>query len=524
MWAKLDEVFTGPALNLLETRMREISDRLIANAFDGNLFINKIESFIRDSLKKVIKLVPIEKLLEFVRESKGMVDGFLGTARNLIDTVSDIANGGSRALFPLLMDLIKPLVQNPVLKEAHSKIQLGAEAMQQVHEGTTAILDHGQTLIEVAELLESIVEQGPAGAAVTELAKEVSAKDENGGSESLQPVDLYMQILDQLQPHLEAMIENIFTVMRSSGFAAPMIEHAEAGLAVPRKVCEYAEPLKDFHTQYNQFHEIVHRNSIIHNAKYYMTFFVGEDIFNFLGFIDEKITDGCKMVTTLADKYDQFRGAMDQISNFVKTASSFGENIIKKITAIPPVKQVTGGLPSGKVSRRKLNKLDYPEKLIDSTLLTLDQKLSRLPKMTFADGFMEDFDILSKTVLQLSKSAAGQAGPPQDGACGSIGPVRESILPKSVSVDTGVGLVEAKLKARALEAIKSIEKGYQDFLENATVIVNSLGGGFDDLSSDIPYDILFAAVDTMKELTGKADMVTGFIADVSMCALGIRLT
>ena len=125
--------------------------------------------------------------------------------------------------------------------------------------------------------------------------------------------------------------------------------------------------------------------------------------------------------------------------------------------------------------------------------------------MTFMDGFTEDFDKLSKTVLQLSKSKAGEA---------------------DASVATGVGFVEAELKARALEAIENIETRYRRFLANATVIINNLAGGFESLGSDqfesnAAFRALFAAVEIMNEVTGKAEMATDLIADVSMCASAV---
>ena len=125
--------------------------------------------------------------------------------------------------------------------------------------------------------------------------------------------------------------------------------------------------------------------------------------------------------------------------------------------------------------------------------------------MTFMDGFIEDFDILSKAVLQMSKSKAGEA---------------------DTLVDTGIGFVEAELKARALEAIENIETRYQGFLANATVIVNNLAGGFESLGSDqfesnAAFRALLDAVDIMNELTGKAEMATDLIADVSMCASAV---
>ena len=125
--------------------------------------------------------------------------------------------------------------------------------------------------------------------------------------------------------------------------------------------------------------------------------------------------------------------------------------------------------------------------------------------MTFMDGFIEDFDILSKTVLQLSKSEVGEA---------------------DALVATGVGFVEAELKARALEAIENIETRYRGFLANATVIINNLARGFESLGSNqfesnAAFRALFTAVEMMNEVTGKAEMATDLIADVSMCASAV---
>ena len=125
--------------------------------------------------------------------------------------------------------------------------------------------------------------------------------------------------------------------------------------------------------------------------------------------------------------------------------------------------------------------------------------------MTFMDGFIEDFDILSKTVLQLSKSEVGEA---------------------DALVATGVGFVEAELKARALEAIENIDTRYRGFLANATVIINNLARGFESLGSNqfesnAAFRALFTAVEMMNEVTGKAEMATDLIADVSMCASAV---
>ena len=130
------------------------------------------------------------------------------------------------------------------------------------------------------------------------------------------------------------------------------------------------------------------------------------------------------------------------------------------------------------------------------------QILAKLPETTFMTEFMANFDVMSKTILELSKK-----------------------YPGAPTVDLSSDFIYSELKVRALKTIGNIETSYSVFMAKAATIIESLSGfvnfGGDEFTGKA-VDKIIAAIDFMNEIVGKAEMVADKVEDVSTGA-GARM-
>ena len=523
MWKKVDEVIFGDALKMAYTQMNGIANKLINATFSSNSFVDKVETFIKNQLKNLAKFVPIKKLIEFKNKIMAIKNGFEKGAKMVMDGSKQVGEGnGARVVLPMIMALAKRLLDIPVLKEADAKVKELAGALKSVSEGTLTVLKFIPNLADLSTVLEATATRMQDKAAVK--AQVVALVKSDSGSVADSPVDpteLFMSLLNQLQPHLESMYKNVFASIRSSTFATSIMKHGEAGLDLAVKFCKYSKPVETIHTVFNKLHGFVFGNTVLNDAQYYISYFTGNAIFDSLNKFDDKITDGCEMVTGITEKYEKITTSVKDVHSLVTTAVSYGEGLTKKLLAMPsntklPLDQV--------VSDAKTPGFELDD-LTDETQKGL--KLASLDgKVASALGFSDLSDEATGPVSLSSIKPAALAGRTLKSVLAGTGMQKIKLSDMSDKFKRGLtagDLTDAALKAANMVGLKPSATLKADVL--ATLGVDALK---DEKSSKLSFSELGKTALTYLKLgdivpaTFSKSKLSDFMADSALGSLSLN--
>ena len=452
MWAKVDQVFFGPGLDMAYKKMNGIANQLINATFSSNSFTDKIENFIKNQLKSLAKFVPIKKLLEFKNKVMTLKKDFEAGAKAIIDGSAKVGKeGGARTVLPLIMGLAKRLLDLPVLKAADKQVKELAGSLQSVSEGALAILQRIPSLEDISNVMDSTTASLKDEEFVKTQVVALVKSDDAAASAPIDPTELYISILSQLQPYLERMHKYVFESIRSSSFATSIMQHGEAGLDLAVQFCKYSTPIATFHTEFDKLYNFVFSKTVLSDAQYYISYFTGNGIFEFLNKFDDKITDGCEMVAGITEKYDNITSSIREIGNFVQTASEFGQSMTTQVLQMPmfqtlPLDQVVSDT---KTPNFELNDLKE-EKLKELKVASLDGRA--VANLGFAD-----LSSATKATVPLNNIKPGLLAPRTLKSTLSVTGIKKvklNDMPDRVKGNLKAGdLTDATLKARNMGAL-----------------------------------------------------------------------
>ena len=235
----------------------------------------------------------------------------------------------------------------------------------------SSLVDNARSTLKLQDFLPWKLEQLGLGDQAQEA---IVALTKNGADEvataPVDPAELYISLLSQVQPFLEQTYQHVFEAIRSSTFAATTMEHANGGLDLAVEWCKYSKPVEKFYTEFSRLHNVIYSNTVLHESQYYMSFFTGNVIFDYLGQFDDQVTDGCTTVTGITEKYDKVSKSIEDISNVVQAAWSYGDNIVKRLLQMPSDQKLSLEQVISGVNFLKLNDL-AEEKLKDLKLASL---------------------------------------------------------------------------------------------------------------------------------------------------------